>query len=818
MQASPLGILCGIVLITGLAGGRVAVGAETGLVVEPARVQLRGLDSRAQVIVTAREADGRDVDATAEAVYSSEDERIARAAPGGEIAPVADGKTRIRITRGGRTATVDVEVAGTAVDRPVHFASEVVPILGKFGCNSGGCHGKATGQNGFRLSLLGFDPRFDHDAIVHESRGRRIVVGSPGAGLLLLKPTGRLPHGGGKKFEVGSPEYRTIERWIAQGARFASGRERVLTKLEVAPARRTTASGAHHQLRVVATFDDGEVADVTRLAQYQSNAEDLAVVDAAGRVEAGSGVGEAAIMARFGDRVAVARVVVPHARPDRDWAEPASDNLIDPHVFRKLRELGLRPSEPCTDAEFIRRASLDLRGMLPTSAEVAAFEADSAPRKRERLVDRYLDGPEYADYFAMKWSAILRNKRNFGDQSMNGSFAFHAWIRQAIAENLPYDEFVARIVAARGDAAHNPAVVWYRQVNTLESRVDDTAQLFLGMRIQCARCHHHPFERWSQADYYGFASLFSRIGVKPGLDPLTPRIYLLAAGMSNNPATGRTEPPKPLGAPAFENLPPDRDPRVELASWMRRADNPFFAPALVNRYWKHFFGRGLVEPEDDMRSSNPPSNPELLDALAADFVAHRFDLRRLVRHIATSKAYDRSSLPNESNAEDRRNFARFYARRLPAEVLLDAVDVVAGTTENFRGLPKGFRAVQLPDDGFDSQFLDTFGRPKRESVCECERSDEANLSQTLLLLNSGEIQSKLANRSGRATRFAEDTRSDAEKVDELYRIAYGREPLSEERAICVELLDKRRAEGLLRQGYEDLIWTLINTKEFLFNR
>ena len=802
-----------------LAGIGLSPGAsEPGLIVEPAEVRLRGSDSLAQLVVTVRQADGSTADLSGSARYSSSDSKFAVVDRDGLVRPRGEGATSVKVEAGGKSSVIKVIVSEFSDSRPVHFTSEIVPILSKYGCNAGGCHGKATGQNGFRLSLLGFDPKMDYEALVREGRGRRVVPTAPAESLLLKKTTAKVPHGGGRKFGEGTPEYNTIARWISQGSPYDAGKERALTGLSVEPAQRLVPRGGRQQVRVTAQFSDGTSADVTRLAQYQSNAADLATVDEKGVIQAGEGVGEAAIMARFGGLVAVARATVPHSRPDRDWQGPASSNIVDPHVFRKLKELGLRPSETCSDGEFIRRATLDLCGILPSPAEVAAFQADHAPDKRAKLVDKLIDRPEYADLFAMKWSTILKNKRTFGPQSQAGTFAFHAWIRQAMAENKPYDQFVKQIVTARGDAANNPPVVWYRQVNTIEERVDDTTQLFLGMRVQCARCHHHPFERWSQEDYYGFASLFTRIGNKPGMDQFTPRIYVMPVGLATNPMTMKEQAPKPLGGEALPNLKGHEDPREKLTDWMAKKDNPYFAKALVNRYWKHFFSRGLVEPEDDMRVSNPPANPELLDALADDFIAHGFDIKRLVRVLATSRAYDRSSLPNESNAIDRRNFARYYARRLPAEVMLDAVNSLAGTREAFAGLPAGFRATQLPDDGFDSAFLDIFGRPKRESVCECERSAEANLSQTLLLLNSAELQGKLTSASGRASKYAVDPRTNAEKVEELYRVAFARAPLSDESDACVELLERRNADKKLKQGYEDLIWALINTKEFLFNQ
>jgi hypothetical protein len=796
-----------------------SVPASSTLQVEPAEVRLIGSDSRAQLVVTGRDALGQSVDRThGPAVrFESLDPGVVRAEEGGWLVPAGDGVARVVVSWEDQSVTVRVTVADFADRRPVSFADEVVPLFTKRGCNAGACHGKTGGQNGFRLSLLGFDPALDYDSLVREGRGRRVFPARPEASLLLRKPTAALPHGGGRRFPVGSPEYRTIARWIGQGMPFEANARPRLERITVWPEQRRLVRGASQQLRVTAFYSDGSTADVTRLAQYQSNAEDLADVDEAGRVEARDGVGEAAIMARFGGQVAVTRATVPRAGETPSWEPPSSRNLIDPLVFGKLRDLGLEPSPACSDREFARRSALDLCGILPDPAEVAAFASSSDPEKRVQWVDRLLERPEYADLFAMKWSAILRNQRGLGAIAQPGTFAFHAWVRQAIAENLPYDQFAAAIVAAKGDPAVHPAVAWYRQVNTLEEQVDDTAQLFLGLRLQCARCHHHPFERWAPDDYYGFASLFSRIGRKPSDDPVTPSLYVRPSGLARNPITKKEQPPRVLGGPDLTSLGPYQDPRQELADWLRRPDNPFFARAVVNRYWKHFFGRGLVEPEDDLRVSNPPSNPELLDALSVDFIAHGFDLKHLVRTIVTSRVYERSSLPTPSNRDDRQNFARYYPRRLPAEVLLDAIGTLTGRPETFDGLPKSFRATQLPDEGFLSPFLTAFGRPKRESVCECERSPEANLSQGLLLLNSPELQRQLAASGGRASTWAANARPDSANLEELYRLAFSRPPTRDERDICLTHLARRREQGRLKEGYEDLIWTVVNTKEFLFN-
>ena len=789
------------------------------LEVEPAEVRLRGSDSRAQIVATGgvgREGE-RDLTRDPATDYESLDPAIATVDREGLICPRGVGRTRVRVRSGALSSAIEVSVEDFADRRPVAFASEVVPIFTKLGCNGGTCHGKAGGQNGFRLSLLGFDPGLDFESLARDDRGRRVFPAAPGSSLLLLKPTAAIAHGGGLRLAIDSPEYRTITRWIGQGLPApGSLDEPRVSGISVWPDRRRLWARETQQLRVSAHQSDGRTIDVTRLSQYESNAPELATVDGRGTVQVGLGVGEAAIMVRFGGQVAVARLLVPSVEEPPAWEPPASTNLIDPFVFQALRELNLVPSGPCTDGEFARRSALDVCGVLPTPAEVAALEADTRADKRARWVDRLVDRPEYADLFAAKWGAILRNQRSFGAISQPGTFAFHDWVRQSLAENKPYDRFAAEIVAAVGDATFHPPVVWYRQVKGLEEQVDDTAQLFLGLRLQCARCHQHPYERWGPGDYYGFAAFFSRIGRKPGLDPITPSLFLLPEGSAEDPNTLERHAPRFLGGAAWTDPDPRHDPRQALVDWMRRPDNPYFARALVNRYWKHFFGRGLVEPEDDLRTSNPPTHPELLDALAEDFIGHGFDLKHLVRTIASSRAYDRSSLPVASEPDDRQHYARFAPRRLPAEVLLDAIGTVTGVREPFAGLPRSFRATQLPDDGFASAFLEVFGRPRRESVCECERRTEANLAQSLLLLNSATIQRTLQAVGGRIDRWMSDPGPDAAKVEELYRVACSRAPNDEERAVCLGHLARCRVEGRLRQGYEDLVWTLINTKEFLF--
>jgi hypothetical protein len=524
-------------------------------------------------------------------------------------------------------------------------------------------------------------------------------------------------------------------------------------------------------------------------------------------------------MARYQGQVAVIRALVPLGVPIARYPDFPTANLIDAAALKQWKALGIVPSEPCTDAEFIRRAALDITGTLPTAAEVKALVADPSPAKREALVDRLIERPEYASFFAVKWSDLLRNKRENQAGFQHGTFTFHDWIRESLAHNVPYDRFVRSILAASGTPESAPPVQWYRRLKAPDAFVDDTAQVFLGMRLQCAKCHHHPFERWSQDDYYSFAAFFARIGRKA--DPEARRsgrteevIFTARSGSVQHPKTGQTMTPRGLGGTPL-SIPAPLDPRQKLVDWLADTNNPYFARAVVNRYWAHFFGRGIVEPMDDLRQTNPPSNPELLDGLARDFVAHGYDLKRLVRLIATSRTYGLSSVPTETNARDRQSFARHYPRRLSAEVLLDAIAQVTGVPNAFGGLPVGMRAIELPDESVSSAFLDTFGRPRRDTACECERVTDASLGQSLMLLNSVDVQARLTGGGGRAEQFAKDPRPDEAKIDELFWTAFARAPSHGETAAALDHL--ARHKGQRREAFEDLLWALINAREFQFN-
>lgn len=781
-------------------------------------VVLAGRDAVQQLVVTGGYSSGQERDLTRTVKYVTVPEGIVSVDATGYISPIAEGEATIQVVAApGVETTTKVKVTNLVQDTPVNFPNQVTPLFTKYSCNGGGCHGKSGGQNGFRLSLLGFEPTEDYEWLVKEGRGRRIFPAAPDQSLLLLKASARLPHGGGQRIEYDSPAYRMIRKWIEQGMPFGKETDPKVVRIEVLPRERLMEREQVQQIAVVAHYSDGSTEDVTRTTSFDSNDGEMAEVSVTGLVTTGQLTGSVAVMARYQGNVDVFRATVPLGVKTDNL--PKVTNLVDELVFQKLKALGLPSSQICDDATYLRRVSVDLAGRLPTLAESEQFIADQDPNKRVNLVNRLLDGTDYADYFANKWSSILRNKRR-QETEKTATFSFHQWIRDSLYENKPYDQFVREILTASGQPGENPAVGWYREVKDMSAQVEDTAQLFLGLRIQCAKCHHHPFERWSQEDYYGFAAFFSRVGRKKGEGPGqgndNDRIFHnRGVAQAENPKTKKPVKATGLGAVSVD-LPQDADPRHAMVDWMADKSNPFFARSLVNRYWKHFFGRGLVDPEDDMRVTNPASNPKLLEGLAKEFVDHNFDLKHLLRTICTSTTYQLTAEPNEWNQDDKQNFSRFYPRRLNAEVLLDAIDQVTGTDTTFGGVPAGTRAVQLPDNGFNSYFLTVFGCPEASSACECERSSEANLAQSLHLLNSGEIQGKLTNGAGKAATLAADKgRTHEQKVRELYLLAFSREPRPEELAVAVGHINKNAEDP--KRAYEDIVWALINTKEFLFN-
>ncbi len=779
---------------------------------------LEGRNARKQLIVTGVYSSGQRHDLTHQVAFTSNQPKVLTIAKGGLVTPLTDGEATVSVKGPeGKSASIQLRTQRCNEELAVNFVDEVVPIFTRLGCNSGGCHGKSGGQNGFRLSLLGFYPQDDYDYLVHENRGRRIFPADPDFSLLLLKPANMLPHGGGKRMAPGTYEWELVASWIRQGMPYGSEEDAKIVRIEAVPAMREMNFLSSQQISVIGHYSDGTSRDITRLASYEANQPEMAMAGKDGKVEVFETPGEAAVMIRFQGQVSVFRAVIPQGVPLQKT--PPEKTFIDKLVIQRLRQLGIPPSDLCDDATFIRRVTIDLTGRLPKLAEVEAFLSNKNPNKRDALVDRLVSGPGYADYFANKWSAVLRNKRRNGND-IRYTYRFHAWIRSALEKNMPYDQMVRSVLTATGDAESHPPVAWYREVRTSSQQMEDTAQLFLGMRLGCARCHHHPFERWSQKDYYSFEAFFTQVGMKPShFNPqrnIPDMVYLKGnVPSSTNPRTREKVKPAGLGSEPLD-IPAWEDARHSLVDWMAAPDNPFFAKALVNRYWKHFFGRGIVDPEDDLRVTNPPSNPELLDALAKHFVDHRFDMKDLVRTICKSSAYQLSSNPTEFNATDRQNFSSFYPRRLTAEVLYDSINQVLGTPATFGGVPQGTTAVQLPDNGFTNYFLQVFGKPEAESACECERSPEANLAQSLHLLNSSDIQNRLRNGAGLVAKLARDQeRSDEDKTMEIYLRAFSRRPTAEEsQLVCSHVQSATNKQ----EAWEDVLWAVINAKEFQFVR
>ncbi len=803
------------------------------MAIHPAKVTLVGSDAAAQLVVTATLADGRLVDLTHDVKFTLANANAAEVLPTGRVLPRADATTEIVATYGEKSTRVPLEVKQIADHLPLNFTNQIVPIFTKLGCNSGGCHGKLAGQNGFRLSLLGFEPDLDFMTLVKEGRGRRLFPANPDASLFLMKAIGKTAHGGGRKMEPDSDEYKIVRRWIAGGMPWGNENDPSVSRISVYPEHRVMTRGSKQQFAVYAHYTDGTIEDITRRAQYECNDPEIAAVDANGQVRTLTMSGEAAIMARYQGMVAVFRATVPLGVTTPKWTfEPKT--VVDSHTSKKWKELGLMPSELCSDEVFIRRASLDITGTLPTPKLVTEFVADKDSAKRDKLIDRLVNSPEYAFYFANKWADILRVKRRNQQERAEGTFAFHEWIRARMADDTPYSTFARGVLAANGDERRNPPTVWFKEIDKPESFVDDMSQVFLGQRLACANCHHHPYEKWSQDDYWGLAAFYGRVGRKeirmPSSNPnqndnRVQVVFTRSNGSVTNKRTGKAADLKPLDGDALV-VSSEEDPRQKLVDWMVDPKNPFFARAVANRYWAHFFGRGIVDPLDDMRITNPPSNPELLDALAKNLIDNKYSLKELIKTICKSRTYQLSSVPNEFNSADKQAYARYYPKRLQAEVLLDALCQTTNSPQRFNGLPTDRnapnRAIMLPDESFTSYFLDVNGRPQRISACECERVNEANLAAVLHMLNSDEVQQKITRGGGRADQLANDaTRPDAEKLEELFLWVLCRKPTAADLKAGLAHIEQQLAKnpnGGRKTAYENMLWALVNTKEFVFNQ
>jgi hypothetical protein len=702
--------------------------------------------------------------------------------------------------------------SGPPAANSLHFVNDVLPVLTRYGCNSGGCHGRALGQNGFKLSLFGFDPAADFAAIAEDGLARRVSWTAPDESLLLRKATSQVPHGGGMRFELSSTAYRLLSQWIAEGSPWGDENAPALTGIEVDPVERMAAAGQTGDLHVAAKFSDGSRRDVTETAEFFNQSPAQLAVSPAGEVRVLEMPGEGTVAVRYQGIVAISRWMVPYrSDPPADfYAGFTPANFVDQFVLDRWRKLGLAPSPPATDAEFLRRTYLDVIGTLPAPQEIREFLADATPDKRERLIDRLLERPEYAIFWAQKWGDILRNRQGDAAQKDN-SLKFNEWLRASLAANMPFDKFARSLIAVTGKIEEQPQMDWYRQLNSPQNRVEDTCQVFLGMRVSCANCHNHPFERISQDDYWHFAAFFARV------DAMTYGTVKTVAvkddGAVSNPRTGQEMTPRAFGRPEIPYV-KGEDARERLVDWMTVRENPYFARTLVNRLWGHYLKRGLVEPVDDQRATNPATNPALLDALARDFAENGYDVKRLTRTILRSRVYGLSSMPRPENSVDRQNFARHYPQRLAPHILLDAIDAATGHKTKFQQFADVTRAIQLPNEFEPNDFLDIFGRSKRDTPCVCETRLEPNLSQILFLLFSPELQQAISNPEGIVGQMVKVNKPSPEIVDELYLRTVSRLPTDRDREDAVTLIDgstNRQAAA------EDLLWTLLNSKEFLLN-
>jgi hypothetical protein len=819
-HTSSVPLLCGVALALSLVpAARAAEPVLAGdLRLQPAAVTLVHPRQPHSILVSGTTADGHTLDLTASASFASADEKVAAVDAFGWVRPVASGKTTITVTAAGRSATLPVTVALKPGAQPVSFRHEVMPVFSRAGCNQGACHGYSLGKNGFKLSLRGGDEAADYLSLTQEVLGRRINRQQPEASLLLRKPLGEVAHRGGVRIEAGDLLHETLLNWIRDGAPSDLADPVRLTSIRIFPEKIIVRPGEQQQLQLEALYSDGSVRDVTKLGVYSSNADSTVAVDESGLVRARE-LGETAVLARFERIFAVSNVMV-LGQPQPFTPTPVpQDNLVDQHVIAKLNDLRITPSDLCTDAEYLRRVYIDLIGIQPTPQEMKAFLADPAPDKRVKVLDALFARPEFTDYWTLKWGDLLQNSRtHLSEPAMWG---FREWLHSAIASNMPLDEFARRLLTAKGSPRDDPATAFFLVGNDSHDTLQRVTQVFCGVRMLCARCHAHPFENWTQADYYGVASFFNQVTSKA--DPVNaPRdgrakimLLNLAAGNAVNPRSGAAQPPRFLGG-SEPAIAAGEDRRVVYARWLTSPDNPFFAKSLTNRIWSYFFHRGIIDPVDDLRNTNPPTNPALLDALVRDFVAHKFDARHLMRTIVTSRTYQRSARSNASNAHDTLNFARAIPRRLKAEVLVDCLVQATGVPEIFPGAPGGFKAVQLPDSAVQSPLLSMLGKPQRNESCECERSDESNMLQALEFINGKSILERVGRPGGRVDTLLKQKLTDQQVIEELYWWTLCRPPAAKEAEIALGHF--KEYAGKRGEAAQDLMWTLLNMKEFLFNR
>lgn len=783
----------------------------------PDTIQLdSGVDVQ-RVIVVATYADGITRDVTSEATYTFANPAFAKMSPEFQVVPVADGETTLQAAFGGMNATSKLTVKSAKAIPPKSFKLDVEPVIMRAGCNSGACHGSARGKNGFRLSLFGFDPEMDYTNLTRQTLARRLTTASPDASLMLTKATTGVAHEGGLRFDAKSPLYKSVERWIEEGANFDDPKVATISRVEILPKQLVMIGGADkvagskHRVTVRAFYSDGTDRDVTSLAILASMNENTAEVSGDGIVTAKLR-GEASIIARYGTTAVVTQVIVIPPSEKFAWPNVAENNYIDELIHKKHKQMRIVPSGTCSDEVFARRIYLDVVGLLPPPADLQKFIADPAPDKRAKLIDVLLERPEFPELWAMKWSEMLRIESQSQRISRKAMFRYTNWLRDEIVNRVPMDKMVRELLTAKGGNFNNPAANFYLVESDPKLMAENVAQVFLGIRVQCAQCHNHPFERWTMTDYYSFAAFFSQVTRKGAEDPRETVIFNAGSGDVRHINTNAVMQPKFLGS----NTPADlkgADRRIALADWLTSPDNPWFAPSFANRVWAHFMGRGIVDPPDDIRVSNPPSNPELFELLGKKFVKSGYDLRQLVRDICNSRTYQLSTDTNETNAGDTTNFSRRIPKRLSAEQLLDAICRVTETPEKFAGLPIGARAVQVADGQSGNYFLDVFGRPARQSACTCDRRDEPTLSQALHLINGSTIDARIKSNDGRLARLVKENKPVPDIVKEIYLAAFARPPLPNELEGAQKYV---AAAANPRAGLEDLFWAVLNSKEFVF--
>ena len=775
----------------------------------PANVFLSNIRDRQSMVVQATFPGGVTRDVTSEAKFTLTNPALA-SFENFVLKPLADGKSEMLVEYAGHTSKVAVDVQNAKTDNPISFKLDVMPVFMKSGCNSGSCHGSARGKEGFRLSLYGYDPDGDYFRLTREMAGRRINLALPDESMLCQKPTAQVPHAGGELFKPDSEYYKTIRRWLDARAPKDVGEVAKVLKVEILPKGGVLEGiGATQAVTVRATYSDGTDRDVTTLAYFSSNNDNSATVDQSGKVTAAN-PGESFIMARFDTHTVGTHFISLPKGLDFQWKDVPENNYIDTLINEKFRKLRILPSELCSDAVFLRRVSLDICGVLPTAEEFEKFTADKDPGKREKLVDELLQRKEFVEVWVMKWAELLQ-VRTTQQIAYKPMLRYYNWLQERVAANQPMDQMVQELLGSSGGTFSNAATNYYQSETDPKKIAENVAQVFMGMRIQCTQCHNHPFDRWTTDDYYSFAAFFSQVGRKGGEDPREVIVFNSGSGEVRHLVDNRVMKPKFLGGATPDVAGKDR--RVVLANWLASKENPYFAPNLANIVWSHFFGQGIVNEVDDVRVSNPAVNPELLQALADKFVEYNYDFKKIVRDICTSRTYQLSTVTNVSNEHDQSNFSHSMNRRVRAEVLLDAITQVTGTTNKFVGLPKGARAVQIANGNTSTYFLTTFGRAKRASVCACEVQMEPNLSQALHLINGDTVQTKISQGKLVETRLAE-SKTPQQIIEEMYIRCLARRPTEVEMA----LFNKRIAETPdPKPLLEDILWALLNSQEFVFN-